>query len=269
MKLELLENNFYTIKGTSQDSTNITFVDFQYNPIAGPVGSNTFTTLSPNIFQKTIKVQPLTLLKKDLTIENIKNEINKDFFKVITGLANHHREFFTQGSKKFNIDVKDLKKRGIDVSRGIIAKFNNASNLIAVEGRIGPSQYLVSNGETYDYILKYIGHNQFLFNTNGMMMIGNMPYIIDNSIEDDNILFGRKNSIDQPGVHCLILTDDKGDILLDETADPEFINNKITIYYKIVDLGFHPYHHFYSIKTRNIAYYRNLKLQRIKEIYGN
>jgi len=259
MKPELLDNNFYTIKGTTQDTTNIRFVNFQYG-------------VSPNIYQKAVKVQSLTFLNKDITIKDIKNEIDKDFFKIITGLSNQHSEIASSIlpniSKKFDINIKDLKSKGLSVDRTIIAKFNNVSNLIAVEGRIGPSQYIVSNNDTYNYILNYIGHNQFLFH-NGIMMIGNMPYIINDNIEGDIILLGRKNRIDQPGVHCLILTNDKGDILFDTTYDPKMINKKVTIYYKIVDLGTHPYYQFYSIKTRNIAYYRKLKLKRIKDLYGN
>ena len=266
MKPKELENNFFTIERTTQDIANVIFMDFQYSaPI--PTTNTSFPTLSPNIFQKTVKVLPITFLKKDFNSENIKKEINKDFFKVITDLAKQHRELSLD--KNFDIDIKELKRKGDYITRSIIAKSNNVSNLIALKGRIGPSQYLASNSKTYDYILKYIGHNRFLFNQNGTMMIGNMQYIIDDNIEDDIILFGRKNKIEQPGVHCLILTDDKGDILVHETVDPEMINNKVTIYYKIIDLGFHPYYQFYFIKTRGVGYYRNLKLQRIKELYGD
>lgn len=279
IKPEILDNNFYAIRSTNSDVTNVMFVDFQYqsststtstiltNPFAPTSASSYPTTIGPNIFQKTIKVQPLTLFVKDLSLENIRNEINKEFFKVATDLGKKNRE---ESQMRFDINVNEIRKKGIAVDRGIIAKFNNVSNYIATQGRIGPSQYLVSNSKTYAYILKYINnHNNIVFNPDGNLMIGNMPYVIDNNIEDDIILLGRKNSMEQPGVHCIILTDNDGHIHFNETYDPQMINNKVTLYYTMIDLGFHPQYHFFVINTRDIAYYRNLKLKRIKELYGN
>jgi hypothetical protein len=45
-------------------------------------------------------------------------------------------------------------------------------------------------------------------------------------------------------------------------------NNDIGIYYGVESFGFFPQYNYFVINTRDIAYYRNLKLQRIKKIYG-
>ena len=193
--------------------------------------------------------------------------MNKDYIQKISELGDQHREMQLGLNRKFDINVHDMRKRGMTPDRGIIAKFNNASNLIATEGRIGPAQFIVSNSKTYKYILSFIGGMQYLYKGNELW-IGNMPYIINESVEDDKILLGRKNQIDQPGTHCLIMVDDGGYIQFQKMVNPDNFDTKLVMYYCIDNVGFHTYYQIMKLDTRDIAYYRNLKLQRIKEIYG-
>lgn len=261
IKPEELDNQFFSIKGTQQQDTNLVFIDFQYNATL-----STISTISPNVFQKTFKLNPITFINRNLTYKEIQDELNKDYIKKISDLGEQHRELDTVQTKKFDINIQDMKKRGMTPDRGIIAKLYNASNLIAVEGRIGPAQFIVSNSKTYNYILNYIG-SVGVFKGNELW-IGNMPYIINKAVEDDKILLGRKNQIDQPGTHCLIMVDDNGYIQFQEMKNPDNFDTKLVMYYCIDDVGFHPYYQIMKLETRDITYYRNLKLQRIKQIYG-
>lgn len=263
IKPEQFENDYFSIKGTPLLNTTLAFVDFQYSSNVGSLNNSIpMSTISPNIFQKSVQLKPL-VFHNTLNVSNIANEFNKNFIKIISDLGEKHRN--VDPVKIFDININDMRRKGMSPDRGIIAKLNNVSNYIATEGRIGPAQFIVSNSKTYTYILKHIS-SMGLFKGK-VLWIGNMPYKIDNSVEDDIILFGRKNRIDQPGVHCLILTDEDGYIQFQSLVDPN-LNTKIMLHYNIVDVGFQPYNQFFKINTRDITYYRNLKLQKIKEIYG-
>lgn len=267
---EQLENKFFTIKGTIRPDTTVMFVDFQYSPIAGPqVGllnsSSSFPTISPNVYQKSLHLNPVCFNYKNITTEIIQNELYKEYFKKLSELGEQHRESATDLMQKFDIDISKIRKKSMSPDRAIIAKFNNASNLMATEGRIGPAQFIVSNSKTYNYILNYIGQMQFLYKGKELW-IGNMPYLVNENVEDDKILLGRKNQIDQPGIHCLIMVDEEGYILFQEVADPNF-QTKLIMSFCIDSIGFHPYYQVMKLDTRSLAYYRNQKLMRIKEIY--
>lgn len=278
---ENLENSLYSIKGTTETTCNIMFVDFQYStstqPITSTLTRNTSTTsypntIGPSVYSKTIKLKQIILDKRYLSPEYIRNEINKDFYQLAIFQGKQNRE--TAPIKNFDINIREIKKKKVDyelndIARSIIGRFNHVSNYIAVTGRIGPVQYFISNMNTYQYILEYLNDIPSLFNDKGQMMIGNMNYIIDNLIDDDIIVAGRKNSIDQPGLHAFILTDNDGFIQTVEYADMSFKNNyDVGIYYDVQAVGLSPQYNYFVINTRDIAYYRKLKLQRIKKIYG-
>lgn len=266
IKPEQLDNQFFSIKGSKIPDATVMFVDFQYGGLLNNP-STSIPTISPNVFQKTFHLSPLAFSSKNLTIETIQNEMNKNYIQKISELGEQHRELEITLAKKFDINVNNMKRKGIPPERGIIAKFYNASNLLATEGRIGPAQFIVSNSKTYSYILNFIGSMQFLYKGNELW-IGNMPYIINESVEDEKILLSRKNQIDQPGVHCLIMVDDDGYIMFQEMFNPDNFDTKLVMNYCIDSVGYHPYYQIMKLDIRDIAYYRNKKLQRIKEIYG-
>ena len=101
---------------------------------------------------------------------------------------------------------------------------------------------------------------------NDGLWIGNIHFIVNENVENDKIIFGRKNSIDQPGIHCIICGDK--DIVLQEFVDPNNFNTKLVMNFKILDVGFHPEYNYNKTDTKSLSYYRNQKLKRIKEIYG-
>ena len=283
IKLNELENDLYTIKESKSKNFSMVFVDFQYPGYNSSLGSSSGSpyqqTISPNVFTKYVSLNSLIFQTNNLTIDDIKYEINKEFIKKITELGEQNREFAPKTSpttSKFDINIEQMKMNIIDsknvtqsawISRKIITKILNITNYIAINGRIGPAQWLISNSKTYHYILENLGNVNFLMKNN-ILNLGNMPYIINELVENDIILLGRKNNIDSPGVHCIILTDDDGYILFNEISYPDKDYTNLTMYCSVVNVGFYPYYQYFKTNTRDIKYYRNMKLQKIKEIYG-
>jgi hypothetical protein len=259
MNINLFENELFSVKPTLTDKLSIMFVDFQYNALKPP------PLIGPNIYTKTTSLNQFIFPYKP-TPEIVANEIKKQFIKKVSDLGQFKREQNIDFVKKFDINIPDMKRRGIDITRGINAKILNLSNYIAIEGRIGPAQWMLVNSKTYQFLLKYFGQMNFLFD-NGNLVIGNIRCFVNNNVEDDVILFGRKNSPEQPGVHCFILVDENNDIVFDTLVDPNF-ETKYVMYFDIIDVGFYPYYQFHKMNTRSISYYRNLKLQKIQNLYN-
>lgn len=270
---KLFENKFFTINGagTNSNSVIINSIDMQYATQSTNIShSITQVAMSPTIFQKAFIFKPISILVKRnfqyaedvrFLYNSIKNEIYKEFFKQIEILGEQNRTT----NIKFDIDISEIKKNSKNIGRSILARLNNASNYIASQGRIGPAQWLVSNNKTYNYILSYLIDLNLNYNADGQLMIGNTPFIIDELIDDDIILIGRKNSIDQPGVHCIIRTDSSSNINFQEYSSYNSDKNYI-LETAIDSIGFQPHFQYFKIKTRSIGYYRMLKLQRLKEL---
>lgn len=292
IKPELFENKLFTIKGTPNYTTTVSFIDFQmsnqsgWNTVAGnSFGSlslqnvlpptPTISTISSNVFQKTFNlnnkiefnVSNSTLFK--LNPEDIKKIITNKFIEKITELGKYNRESNIE-NQKYNISITKLKKEvkeSYTIARKIISKILMSGNNIAMNGRIGPAQYLISNSKTYDYIMNYLTHIEIIYDNNNVK-IGNMIYYVDDAVQDDVIVFGRKNKIEQTGVHCLILTDDEGYVQYQQINNPYSLSTKFVLFYEIIDVGFTPEKQYMTIDTRDISYKRFKKLERIKEIYG-
>ena len=273
-KIEEFENDLYQIKDTPNKNFSLMFIDFQYS------NTNTNTNvIGPNVFQKTSQLNKMVFYNsKGLTIEHIKNELNKEFIKKVTELGEKNRdnappkfdlyvdEWRRKDSPSFMGDYDNEESRDHGIARRIVAKINNISNYIATTARVGPAQYLLSNIRTYNFILNYL-KDYILFKDN-QLFIGGIKYVVDNNVEDDIIVVGRKNALDQPGVHCVLLTDENGYVNVYEHADPINFNTNAVLGYAIIDVGFNPEYHYFKMKTRSLAYYRNQKLQKIKQIYG-
>lgn len=266
IKIDFYDNDLFAIKNIENNETTISFIDFQYSNLNSTGSSNSSSsypmTISPNIYNKTYKLEPLifnSYINYNNLPQEIGLEIQKKFIKKIAELGEQNRKNMP---KQIDIDVEKITK---DISRTIISKIVSAGNYIAVEGRIGPAQWLISNQGTYNYICKYLSDVPSLFE-NGVTKIGNMTYSVNNLVEDDIILMGRKNNINQPGIHCLIQSSNDKYINFYEEYSP--YNKRLLMNFSIIDIGFHPYTQYFKINTRSLAYNRNKKLQRIKQLYG-
>ena len=292
IKTELFDNKFYTVKGVNQIISNISFIDFTTSPPISSIGlsnspmsiglsNSPMSTISPNIYQKTIQLHKLDipisidkfsnigdLQETHILYNNIKNAINKEYFKIITELGEKNRVDSPVDRLDIFIDKlkKDYPKSG-ELGRNIYSKFMSSSNYIATNGRIGPGQWLVSNTKTYKYIINYL-NMELMYDADSNLLIGNMPYVVNDLIDDDIILMGKKNNISQPGVNCVILTDDDGYIITQEYISSTGYSKILSVFFSIDDIGLNPEHQFFKINTRSLTYYRCKKLKRIKELYG-
>jgi len=142
------------------------------------------------------------------------------------------------------------------VQRKLVAKINNASNFIATDGRVGPAQYLVTNGNLASVLQDVAGYTinpagAGKLNTNGQLYpmgnIGNIAIYVDPYMrwDDNRIFLGRKNSVDQPGLIFIpYLMAQSISLISEATWAPRML---IRSRYAITDIGFFPWKQFMEI----------------------
>lgn len=249
--------------------------------------------IGPDVFTKAIQVGDIEISStlKRTQIEDIKaatgmdivqklegvliNELTQVISKEIVGkirsLALKNRSSYTapkdaSGNSKFDLDVTayltgSLAPQGEtthSIQRKLIAKINNASNFIATDGRVGPAQYLVTNGNLASVIQDIAGYtinpvNAGKLNTNGQLYpmgnVGNIAIYVDPYMRwDDNYIYlGRKNSVDQPGLLFIPYLMAQSISLISETTwAPRML---IRSRYAVADIGFFPEKQFMAIKV--------------------
>lgn len=254
--------------------------------------------IGPNVFTKTIQVGDIEITSalKRTEIEDIKastgmdivqklesvliNElsqtISKEIVQSVKKLAELNRNSHTcpkVGSvSKFDFDV-DAYFAGFapggetthSAQRKLLSKVNNASNYIANEGRVGPGQYIVTNGNLASVIQDIAGYtlNPVVggsnLNTNGQLYpvgkVGNMTLYVDPYMRwDDNRIFvGRKNSVDQPGLLFLpYLMAQSISLISEATWAPRML---IRSRYAVADVGFFPEKQFMAIHVTDTKGY--------------
>jgi Major capsid protein Gp23 len=252
--------------------------------------------IGPDVFTKSIEVGDIEISSalKRTQIEDIKastgmdivqklesvlvNEltqtISKQIVAKIRDLAAQNRSSYTapkdaNGTSKFDFDVDTyIGATGFgpapggetthSVQRKLIAKINNASNYIATEGRVGPAQYLVTNGNLASVIQDVAGYTinptgAGKINTNGQMYpmgtINNITIYVDpyQGWDDNRIFLGRKNSVDQPGlVFVPYLMAQSISLISEATWAPRML---IRSRYAIADIGFFPEKQFMELQV--------------------
>lgn len=253
--------------------------------------------IGPDIFTKTIQVGDVEISSslKRTQIEDIKaatgmdivqklesvlvNEltqtISKQIVAKVTELADKNRIAWTTpkdnaGTSKFDFNVDAYLALGAatpggetthSIQRKLIAKINNASNFIATEGRVGPAQYLVTNGNLASVIQDVAGYTlnpvKANLNANGQLFpmgnVGNISIYVDpyQRWDDNRIFLGRKNSVEQPGlVFIPYLMAQSIQLISEATWAPRML---IRSRYAVADIGFFPHKQFMSILVTDTA----------------
>jgi len=247
--------------------------------------------VGPNVFTKTIQVGDveITSALKRTEIEDIKastgmdivqklesvliNElsqtISKEIVQKVKELAELNRASHTTpkvaGVSKFDFDVDTYVsswtvgggETSYSLQRKLVSKVNNASNYIANEGRVGPAQYIVTNGNLASVmqdVAQYViqppvgGAN---LNTNGQLYpvgkVGGMTLYVDPYMrwDDNRVFLGRKNSVDQPGLLFLpYLMAQSISLISEATWAPRML---IRSRYAVADVGFFPEKQFLAL----------------------
>ena len=254
--------------------------------------------IGPDVFTKSIQVGDIEISSslKRTQIEDIKaatgmdivqklegvliNEltqvISKDIVAAIRDLANKNRVSHTapkdaNGVSKFDFNVDEYltlpASAGFaapggetyhSIQRKLVAKIRNASNFIATDGRVGPAQYLVTNGNLASVIQDIAGYTispvqAGKMNTNGQLYpmgnLGQISIYVDPYMrwDDNQIFLGRKNSVDQPGLLFVpYLMAQSISLISEATWAPRML---IRSRYTVADIGFFPEKQFMAINV--------------------
>jgi hypothetical protein len=254
--------------------------------------------IGPDVFTKSIQVGDVEISSalKRTQIEDIKASTGMDIVQKLEGVlineltqviskeivasvrelslknrASHTAPKDAAGNSKFDFNVDEyltLPTTGgfaapggetyHSIQRKLVAKINNASNFIATDGRVGPAQYLITNGNLASVIQDIAGYTispvqAGKLNTNGQLYpmgnIGNIAIYVDPYMrwDDNQIFLGRKNSVDQPGlVFIPYLMAQSISLISEATWAPRML---IRSRYAVADVGFFPEKQFMAIKV--------------------
>ncbi len=152
------------------------------------------------------------------------------------------------------------------VQRKLITKIAHASNFIATEGRVGPAQYLITNGGLAAALQDIAGYtvnpvNGAKLNPNGQLYpvgkIGDISIYVDPNMRynDNRIVLGRKNNADQPGlIFVPYLMAQSISIISEATFAPRML---LRSRYAIAEVGWFPQKQFMTINVTDAAGYLN------------
>jgi hypothetical protein len=151
------------------------------------------------------------------------------------------------------------------VQRKLITKIAHASNYIATEGRVGPAQYLITNGGLAAALSDISGYtiNPVKSKLNGQGQLYPVGSIGDISIyvdpymkyDDNRIVLGRKNNPDQPGIIFVpYLMAQSISIISEATFAPRML---LRSRYAVAEVGWFPQKQFMTIKVQDTENYLN------------
>lgn len=143
------------------------------------------------------------------------------------------------------------------VQRKLITRIMHASNFIATEGRVGPAQYLVTNGGLAAALADITGYTinpvKSKINGSGQLYpvgsIGDISIYVDPYMKynDNRIVLGRKNNPDQPGIIFVpYLMAQSISIISEATFAPRML---LRSRYAVAEVGWFPQKQFMTIKV--------------------
>ena len=147
------------------------------------------------------------------------------------------------------------------VQRKLITKIAHASNYIATEGRVGPAQYLVTNGGLAAALQDIAGYTinpvKSKLNGQGQLYpvgsIGDIAIYVDPYMKynDNRIVLGRKNNADQPGIIFVpYLMAQSISVISEATFAPRML---LRSRYAVAEVGWFPQKQFMTIVVTDNA----------------
>jgi len=151
------------------------------------------------------------------------------------------------------------------VQRKLITKIAHASNFIATEGRVGPAQYLITNGGLAAALQDIAGYTinpvKSKLNGQGQLYpvgsIGDISIYVDPYMKynDNRIVLGRKNNPDQPGIIFVpYLMAQSISVISEATFAPRML---LRSRYAVTEVGWFPQKQYMTIKVKDSASYLN------------
>ena len=147
------------------------------------------------------------------------------------------------------------------VQRKLITKIAHASNFIATEGRVGPAQYLITNGGLAAALQDIAGYTinpvKSKLNGQGQLYpvgtIGDIAIYVDPYMRynDNRIVLGRKNNADQPGIIFVpYLMAQSISVISEATFAPRML---LRSRYAVAEVGWFPQKQFMTIQVTDAA----------------
>ena len=147
------------------------------------------------------------------------------------------------------------------VQRKLITKIAHASNYIATEGRVGPAQYLITNGGLAAALQDIAGYTinpvKSKLNGQGQLYpvgsIGDISIYVDPYMKynDNRIVLGRKNNPDQPGIIFVpYLMAQSISVISEATFAPRML---LRSRYAVAEVGWFPQKQFMTIVVTDNA----------------
>ena len=147
------------------------------------------------------------------------------------------------------------------VQRKLITKIAHASNYIATEGRVGPAQYLITNGGLAAALQDIAGYTinpvRSKLNGQGQLYpvgtIGDIAIYVDPYMRynDNRLVLGRKNNPDQPGIIFVpYLMAQSISVISEATFAPRML---LRSRYAVAEVGWYPQKQFMTIKVADDA----------------
>jgi hypothetical protein len=151
------------------------------------------------------------------------------------------------------------------IQRKLITKIAHASNYIATEGRVGPAQYLITNGGLAAALQDIAGYtiNPVKSKLNGQGQLYPVGSIGDISIyvdpymryNDNRIVLGRKNNPDQPGVIFVpYLMAQSISVISEATFAPRML---LRSRYAVTEVGWYPHKQYMTITVTDTKQFLN------------
>jgi hypothetical protein len=151
------------------------------------------------------------------------------------------------------------------VQRKLITKIAHASNYIATEGRVGPAQYLITNGGLAAALQDIAGYTinpvKAKINASGQLYpvgsIGDISIYVDPYMRynDNRIVLGRKNNPDQPGIVFVpYLMAQSISVISEATFAPRML---LRSRYAVAEIGWFPQKQFMTIQVLDDAGFLN------------
>lgn len=151
------------------------------------------------------------------------------------------------------------------IQRKLITKIIHASNFLATEGRVGPAQFLVTNGGLAAALMDVAGYTvnpvKSKLNSTGQLypvgQIGDVTIYVDPYMKynDNRIVLGRKNNADQPGIVFVpYLMAQSVSLISEATFAPRIL---LRSRYAVTEVGWYPQKQYMTIVIKDANSYLN------------
>ena len=200
---------------------------------------------------------------ESILVNELSQTISKQIVAKIFEMGELNRESApTRGGESiFDLDTAYVSAVGGEtthaVQRKLITRIMHASNYIATEGRVGPAQFLVTNGGLAAALSDISGYtiNPVKSKLNGagqlypVGSIGDISIYVDPYMKynDNRIVLGRKNNPDQPGVIFVpYLMAQSISLISEATFAPRML---LRSRYAVTEVGWFPQKQFMTLRV--------------------